>query len=228
MSTLVTYEKVSAAAQKLMLAGQRPTVRLLIATLGGGSPNAVLPLLNRWKAAQSTSTKSDLTLEPVIAKVIAQQLAVMTAQATAEADSKLIELAADAELISQAGQAAEQACQQLELELVQTKSQVQQLTGQLTERSMEIESIRSEAAKQVTALQESLAHERELAQAIRDELLRSQFKLEGLAALQTQVQSLTDRCQEAEHAAASFRLEAAVAQTKLAAQLEREQLKNQS
>lgn len=228
MSTLVTYEKVSAAAQKLLLANQRPTVRLLIATLGGGSPNAVLPLLNRWKAAQSTPTKSDLTLEPVIAKVIAQQLAVMTAQATAEADAKLIELAADAELMSQAGQAAEQACQKLELELVQTKSQVQQLTGQLTERTKEIESIRSEAAKQVTALQERLAHERELAQAIRDELLRSQFKLEGLAALQSQVQTLTDRCQESEHAAATLRLEAAVAQTKLNAELERAQLKNPS
>lgn len=228
MSTLVTYEKVSAAAQKLQSAGQRPTVRLLIATLGGGSPNAVLPLLNQWKSSQSTSTKSDLTLEPAIAKVIAQQLAVMTAQATAQADFKLIELAADAELISQAGQAAEQACQQLELELAQAKSQVQQLTGQLTERSKEIESIRSEAAKQVIALQASLAQERELAQTIRDELLRSQFKLEGLAALQTHVQSLTDKCQEAERAAASSRLEAAVAQAKLEAQLERAQSKNDS
>ncbi len=220
MSTLVTFEKVSSAAQQLQSAGQRPTVRLLIATLGGGSPNAVLPLLNRWKAAQSFG-KPELTLEPAIAKVIAQQLAVMTAQAVAQTESKLIELAADAELISQAGRAAEQTCQKLEAELAQANVQVQQLTGQLTVRSKEMEMFRSEAARQMSELQASMAHERELAQAIRDDLLRAQFKLEGLAELQANVTFLSERCQQAERAAAVSSQEAAVAQAKLAFQLER-------
>jgi colicin import membrane protein len=220
LSTLVTFEKVSSAAQQLQSAGQRPTVRLLIATLGGGSPNAVLPLLNRWKAAQSFG-KPELTLEPAIAKVIAQQLAVMTAQAVAQTESKLIELAADAELISQAGRAAEQTCQKLEAELAQANVQVQQLTGQLTVRSKEMEMFRSEAARQMSELQASMAHERELAQAIRDDLLRAQFKLEGLAELQANVTFLSERCQQAERAAAVSSQEAAVAQAKLAFQLER-------
>jgi colicin import membrane protein len=220
MSTLVSFEKVSAAAQQLQSAGQRPTVRLLIATLGGGSPNAVLPLLNRWKAAQS-SGKPELTLEPAIAKVIAQQLAVMTAQAVAQAEAKLIELAADAELISQAGRVAEETCQKLEAELAQANALVNQLTGQLTERSKEIEVLRSEAARQMSDSQASVAHERELAQAIRDDLLRAQFKLEGLAELQANVKALSERCQEAERAAAASTQEAAVAQAKLAFQLER-------
>jgi chromosome segregation ATPase len=220
LSTLVTFEKVSAAAQQLQSAGQRPTVRLLIATLGGGSPNAVLPLLNRWKAAQS-SAKPELTLEPAIAKVIAQQLAVMTAQAVAQAEAKLIELAADAELISQAGRAAEQTCQKLAAELAQANAQVQQLTGQLTERAKEVEVLRSEAARQMSELQASMAHERELAQAIRDDLLRAQFKLEGHAELQANVTFLSERCQQAERAAAVSSQEAAVAQAKLAFQLER-------
>lgn len=220
MSALVTFEKVSTAAQQLHSAGQRPTVRLLIATLGGGSPNAVLPLLNRWKAAQS-SAKPELTLEPAIAKVIAQQLAVMTAQAVAQAEAKLIELAADAELISQAGRVAEQTCQKLETELAQANTQVQQFTGQLTERSKELELFRSEAARQMSELKASMAHERELAQAIRDDLLRAQFKLEGLAELQANVTLLSERCQQAERAAAVSSQEAAVAQAKLAFQLER-------
>lgn len=220
MSTLVSFDKVSAAAQQLQSAGQRPTVRLLIATLGGGSPNAVLPLLNRWKSSQSTSPKPELALEPAIAKVIAQQLAVMTAQATAVADAKLIELAADAELIAQAGRATEQRCQQLEGELTLVQSQVQQLTGQLTERSKEIETIRSDAARQVTDLQLSVAHERELAQSTHDDLLRAQFRLEGLAQLQANVQALSEKYQEAERAAALARQEAAVAHAKLTVQLE--------
>ena len=220
MSTLVTFEKVSAAAQQLQSAGQRPTVRLLIATLGGGSPNAVLPLLNRWKAAHS-SAKPELTLEPAIAKVIAQQLTVMTAQAVAQAEAKLIELAADTELISQAGRAAEQTCQKLEAELAKANAQVQQLTGQLTERAKEVEVLRSEAARQMSELQASMAHERELAQAIRDDLLRAQFKLEGHAELQANVTFLSERCQQAERAAAVSSQDAAVAQAKLTFQLER-------
>jgi len=38
MSTLVTFEKVSAAAQQLQSSGQRPSVRLVIATLGAARP----------------------------------------------------------------------------------------------------------------------------------------------------------------------------------------------
>jgi hypothetical protein len=73
----------------------------------------------------------------------------------------------------------------------------------------------------MSELQASMAHERELAQAIRDDLLRAQFKLEGLAELQANVTILSERCQEAERAAAASSQDAAVAQAKLAFQLER-------
>jgi hypothetical protein len=109
----------------------------------------------------------------------------------------------------------------LAAELAQANAQVQQLTGQLTERAKEIEVLRSEAARQMSELQASMAHERELAQAIRDDLLRAQFKLEGHAELQANVTFLSERCQQAERAAAVSSQEAAVAQAKLAFQLER-------
>ena len=221
MSTLVTFEKVCAAAQQLHATGQRPTVRLLIATLGGGSPNAILPLLNRWKASQSQSSKPELTLEPAIAKVIAQQLAVMTAQATALADIRITELTADIELIANAGRATEETNQRLTEQLGQAQSQVQQLTGQLTQRAAEIEATRLDASKQIQTLQTSVEHERQLAQGFRDDLMRAQFKLESFADLQANLAALKIQLQDAERAAALSSQEAAVAQAKLTAQLER-------
>ena len=42
---LVTYESVAGAAEAIQQAGGKPSVRSVISQLGGGSPNAVGPLL---------------------------------------------------------------------------------------------------------------------------------------------------------------------------------------
>lgn len=167
------------------------------------------------------TAKPELTLEPAIAKVIAQQLAVMTAQATALADLRITELTADIELIANAGRATEETNQRLTEQLGQAQSQVQQLTGQLTQRSAEIEATRLDASKQIQTLQTSVEHERQLAQGFRDDLMRAQFKLESFADLQANLAALKIQLQDAERAAALSSQEAAVAQAKLTAQLER-------
>lgn len=223
MSTLVTFEKVSAAAQQLQSSGQRPSVRLVIATLGGGSPNAVLPFLNQWKTSEPSIQKPQLSLEPAIAKVIAQQVAVMTAQATASAEARITDLSMDSELLARAGREAEEKNQQFETELAQARGEIAQLTGQLTERSREIESVRLDGAKQMAVLQASIEHERQLALGIRDDLLRAQFKLEALPALQANVAELTRQLRDAEHSVSMARQDAAVAEAKFEAQLARAQ-----
>lgn len=153
--------------------------------------------------------------------MIAQQLAVMTAQATALAEARIIELSADIELVANAGRAAEETSQQLTQQLAQAQSQIQQLTGQLTQRATEIEAVRADSSKQIQTLQTSVEHERQLAQGFRDDLMRAQFKLESLADLQAHVSALTIQLQEAQRAVALSSQEAAVAQAKLTAQLER-------
>ncbi|CAM3735520.1 DNA-binding protein [Polaromonas hydrogenivorans] len=47
---IVNFESVAAAAESLQAAGQRASVRAVIAALGGGSPNSVLKLLGAWKS----------------------------------------------------------------------------------------------------------------------------------------------------------------------------------
>ena len=49
---LVTAESVAAACEAIVTEGERPTVARVTETLGGGSPNKILPLLNAWKDAQ--------------------------------------------------------------------------------------------------------------------------------------------------------------------------------
>ncbi|ACI53300.1 mucin-associated surface protein (plasmid) [Gluconacetobacter diazotrophicus PA1 5] len=50
--TLISAETVMQAAEALVGRGEKPSVRKVRDELGGGSPNAILPLLNAWKDSQ--------------------------------------------------------------------------------------------------------------------------------------------------------------------------------
>ncbi len=48
MAKGITQEQVSAAADALVTAGERPTVEKIRAQLGTGSPNTVTRMLDTW------------------------------------------------------------------------------------------------------------------------------------------------------------------------------------
>jgi len=148
---LVTYENVATAAKSISDGGKQPSVRSVIALIGGGSPNAVLPLLNEWKSSRPDPQHSDVVLDPAIAQLIARQVETAATHAAAAADAKVIEVQADADLIAETGRAVEKLNEQLQKELEQSRAQIQQLTGQLEARAQEIEKVSSYAAEQVAA-----------------------------------------------------------------------------
>lgn len=69
---LVTFESVAAAAEAISKDGGRPSVRAVIAQLGGGSPNTVLPMLNEWKAGRVAVRSADIELDPRIGQIVAE------------------------------------------------------------------------------------------------------------------------------------------------------------
>jgi acetolactate synthase regulatory subunit len=216
---LVTYENVANAAKKIAEGGKQPSVRSVIALIGGGSPNAVLPLLTEWKSSRPDPQHSDVVLDPAIAQLIARQVETAATHAAAAADAKVIEIQADADLIAETGRAVEKLNEQLQKELDQSRAQIQQLTGQLDARAREIEKVSSDAAEQVAAADTRAARERDAAEAVRQELVRAQIRVESIPRLESDTAALNARVHDAETALAVERQVAAVATAKSEAQL---------
>jgi Plasmid replication region DNA-binding N-term. len=69
MAKGITQEQVSAAADALVTAGERPTVEKIRAQLGTGSPNTVTRMLETWRGALATRLSQVLALPDVPADV---------------------------------------------------------------------------------------------------------------------------------------------------------------
>ncbi len=219
MSKLITPESVAAAAQCIVDRGGRVSVRSVIDELGGGSPNAVSPLINEWKANRSISSPvPDVAINPAIIQLIARQVSTASIEAAKDADARAAEVVADAELIAAAGRAAEDLATRLQVALNGANERVQQLTGQLDERALEIQQVRKDSAEQVALSQGRAQSERETAEAVRQDLVRSQIRVEAVPRLESENAALQERLREAESAVAVARQAEAVASAKQVAE----------
>jgi chromosome segregation ATPase len=154
MARGITQEQVSAAADALVTAGERPTVEKIRAQLGTGSPNTVTRMLDTWRGALATRLSQVLALPEVPADVgqaftevwrlamaqagsLAQaalaheQNALLAAQSSLAQERKLWDIAL-AEARAQT-QSAEQAREVAEARLADVQRLVEQQAGQLAE-----------------------------------------------------------------------------------------------
>lgn len=195
---LVTYENVAAAAQDLQDAGQRTSVRAVITALGGGSPNAVLPLLNEWKSSRAVVQGADIAIDPQIGQLIARQIGAAVADAVRLAEQKSSEVQADAQAVAEAGREAEKISQALAEELEQIKAKLQQQAGQLEERVRELNEVRQAAKSSVQAAESKADRERDAAESVRQELVRTQIRAEAIPRLESEIDALASQLKKAE------------------------------
>ena len=97
---LVTYESVAGAAEAIQQSGGKPSVRSVISHLGGGSPNAVGPLLAEWRAGRPLVRASDIELDPRIAQLIAEQVQKAASDAARAAEERAATVQEDAEAVA--------------------------------------------------------------------------------------------------------------------------------
>jgi chromosome segregation ATPase len=154
MARGITQDQVSAAADALVAAGERPTVEKIRARLGTGSPNTVIRMLDTWRGALATRLSQVLALPDVPADVgrvftevwrlamaqagsLAQatlaheQNALLAAQSSLAQERKLWDIAI-AEAQAQA-QSADQGRDVAETRLADIRRLVEQQASQLTE-----------------------------------------------------------------------------------------------
>lgn len=223
LSKIVTFERVAEAARQLSDKGQKPTVRAVMAELGGGSPNAVLPLLKQWKTSEPALRPPEITLDPGIVQLLTRQIATLTQDATADMAQQLEALQADADVLGAAGQLAEQRVQSLQVELEEARAQAQLQAAQLEARAQDMLELKSESERQVAGAHAKAEQERLAAEAVRQELVRAHIRIEAVPRYELEIAALKDGLREAEQAVALARQEAAVATARFDAEARRVQ-----
>lgn len=194
---LVTFESVAEAAQSLLDEGSKASVRAVITKLGGGSPNAVLPLLNEWKAGRPRVTAADIALDPRIAGLIAEQISTASAQAAKTAEEKAADVLADAEAVAEAGRLAESKAAELELAMDAAKAEILTKSRALEDLATERTRDATDAQEKITTLQAQIAGERQRADEAVQTVAKDEVRLQAIPKLEAELQRLAQVDQKA-------------------------------
>lgn len=239
----ITQDQVSAVADALVTAGERPTVERIRARLGTGSPNTVTRMLDTWRGALATRLSQVLALPDVPADVgqaftevwrlamaqagslaqgaLAQeQNALLAAQTSLTQERKLWEIAL-AEAQAQA-QSADQAREVAETRLADMQRLVEQQAGQLAELAQQRDALQRRAEQLDEAFEghkSRAAAERE-AQAAHVRAVEDRAHAEiDRAREETKALQATLRRQEREASTVATRLEKALDSARVAEHL---------
>ena len=212
---IVTFEAVAAAAETLQIAGQRPSVRAVIAHLGGGSPNAVLKYLAEWKAGRPVVRIEDTALDTRITLAIIDQMQRVAVTAAAAAEERAAGIEDDLQALAEAQQAAEQQIEALTAERDTAQQQADELTRQLADEEENAERSLQHATEQASALRVDLAGERKHQEQTAAALAKAEVRLEALPDLHTEIERLRAALDTENKARAVAEQQAAVLAAKL-------------
>jgi DNA repair exonuclease SbcCD ATPase subunit len=239
----ITQEQVSAAADALVTAGERPTVEKIRAQLGTGSPNTVIRMLDNWRGALAERLNQVLSLPDVPGEVgqaftecwrlavvhansVAQaslaqeQNALLATQTSLTQERKIYEnaVAAAQELAKSADQAREVA----ETRLTDLQRLVEQQASQLAELTQQRDGLQQRTNQLADSLEthkNALAAERE-AQAAHVRAVEDRAHAEiDRAREETKSLQTVLRQKEREASTVAARLELAVASARAAENL---------
>lgn len=238
---LVNFEAVAAAAEAISKEGGKPSVRSVIAHLGGGSPNTVLPLLNEWKAGRVAVRSTDIELDPRIGQIIGELVKSASEQAARAAEERAADVQADAETVAEAGREAESRVQALEIQLAEAQHAIVVKERALEDAQAAAGIEAKNAQERINALQGQLGEERTRADLAVQAVAKAEVRLELIPGLQAEVERLKPFEQQAAVLAANLdsantargelkvRLDAALADAKASHdELERVRISEQS
>ncbi len=102
--TGITYEDVTAAIDKMIAAGEAPTIMGIREVLGTGSPNTIHRHLDQWRNAQPKQQAKPVQLPAVIADALTKELERQAAEARAEISDELQRIRQESVLLSEDGE----------------------------------------------------------------------------------------------------------------------------
>ena len=201
----ITYEQVSAIAQKLQDQGEKPMARTILAIIGGGSMGTILKYLQQWQNDKNTPSKhNNNTLNPTIVSAINTTMASQIQQETSALTAELSDLQAELESLIIENEKSENIIASRNAELDEMKSVYSTLTGRFQQVNQE--TIR------VTA---DLTAERQSLQTINIALAKAEFSLEAVPKIELENQNLRAENESMKTKVAEIHQSEAVALTKL-------------
>lgn len=216
---LVSYDAVAATCEALTLEGVRPSVRAIIARLGGGSPNVVLDFQRQWKAGRPVVKAVDILIDPRVNQIIAEQISKSIAEATTAAEADRAEAEETLDTMSRSYKEVEARNVKLEEDLELAVSQVQTLQGQIEQLNTNVEQIKTDAAEAVNKAEALLVAERQSAENARVELAKAELRLEAVPRIEAEIEKVRAELDQERIKSANLHEQAAVATAKLEAEI---------
>lgn len=196
----ITLETVADTAAEIESRGETPSVRKVLAVLGG-SPNTIAPLLKEWRESRPARRTAEIAIDPRIARLIAEQVQIAEMEAARAAQARLTEVLDDADVVAEAGRAAEKLAAELALELEAVRAKVQQQVGQIEQMKEDASHVKAEAADRVRAAADRAAFEAAKSEAAQKALARAELKLESLPKLEAALETVRNEASHARHRA---------------------------
>lgn len=215
---LVSYDAVAATCETLTLEGVRPSVRAIIARLGGGSPNVVLDFQRQWKAGRPVVKAIDILIDPRVNQIIAEQISKSIAEATTAAEADRAEAEETLDTMSRSYKEIETRNVKLEEDLELAVSQVQTLQGQIEQIKSNVEQIKADAAEAINKAEALLLAERQSAEKARVELAKAELRLEAVPRIEAEIEKVRAELDQERIKSANLHEQAAVATAKLEAE----------
>ena len=187
--TKITYDAVAEAASEIALEGGKPSVRLIMAKIGG-SPNTVLPMLREWQSGRPVVRAADIVVNPEIFRLLAEQISTSNAVAAKGAEDRATEAEAEVELLAEAGRAVEAQVEELELALEQAQGEVASKVRALEDLAVERARDGQIAQDKITTLMAQVDGERERADKAVQTVAKDEVRLQAIPKLEAEVQRL--------------------------------------
>ena len=170
----VTYEQVAAAANALLSAGERATIRAVRARLGGGSPNTIQRHLERWSQDRAPAVQTTATLPFEIQRLILAEMGRGVAAARAELEQQLADARANNEELARESEEQGKDLESVRAVLADVQSELQKSAGA-------IEQLNREKAGAHKAADDA-----------RQALAKAELKLEALPRIEADLESVRE------------------------------------
>jgi len=182
----VTYLEVAKAADELVARGIEPSIRLVRGELGDtGSPNTIQRHLSAWREARPAAAAAVAELSPSTTLAIASEISQAAAKARAEVEGQLLQARSEAEELASVGE-------QLELERDELLARLVEVT---TERDQRI-AINQLQGVEIKDLQEAVERENAAAESARTAVAKAEIKLEMAVADRAEIIRLREELRE--------------------------------
>lgn len=205
----VTYEQAAAAADALVAAGERPTIRAVRARLGGGSPNTIQRHLEEWNQGRTLAVQSATTLPAEIQRLILAEMGREAAAVRAELQQELADARTNNEELARENDEQAQQIESLAAAFAQAQADLERRNGAI-----------EQFEQSLAAARETAERERQGAEAARQALAKAELKLDALPRLERELEAVRGAYVERTRELDDCTTRRAACEAKLAAHLE--------